>query len=585
MTPEQVAHKLGGRRGAGGWTARCPAHEDKRASLSIGEGSDGKVLLKCMAGCDFADVVRCAGLDAQDLFPDEATPPTKPRIVAEYDYLDEQGQRLYQVVRMEPKSFRQRRPEGSGWNWSVKGCRRVLYRLNELCKLQPGTVVFVVEGEKDADALVKLGLQATTNAGGADKWEQDFAQQISSFRVVILPDNDGPGRKHAKRVITSLEEVGATCEVLALPGLPEKGDVSDWIAQGGTRNQLVAMTKDLLLASAAKGFRTSSSRVRDANAQRLENLKAVQPYSVSYLDDELLGIHPNDIIVVMAATGAGKTTLGSILAQRAAENGKRVRFFALEAYQNEIEIRTLYREVCHLAQGAGVWRPWMTQQLWIKKGIEELDEFTEKAMQNIERRLEKLETYYRGTRFDREDIEREFMASKGEVDLIVLDHLHYIDSDGPNENQELKKVIQVIRDCGQALRVPVVVIAHIRKKSGGRNDDRWIPSVDDLHGSSDVAKIATTIIAVAPARDEDFASKEPGISNTFMSVLKDRIGGDKGYAALMRYDLGAMQYRRTYRMCIRLGNGKVKYVTKNPAWANNAMPVESSPAQGSMDDF
>ena len=488
---------------------------------------------------------------------------------------------------MEPKSFRQRKPEGSGWNWSVKDVRRVLYRLPDLIRLKEGTAVFVVEGEKDADALVALGLQATTNAGGADKWSEDFAQTLSAFRVVILPDNDDPGRKHAKRVSDSLTAVEGQHVIIALPGLPEKGDVSDWIGGGGTRDQLIALATEAFSKAKPAGFASSASRMQGANAQRLENIKHVLPYNVSYLDDELQGIHPHDIVIIMASTGAGKTTLGSILAQKGVEDGKRIRFFALEAYENEIEIRMLYREISRLAGEAGVWQGWMTQQTWIKRGIEELDQFTEPAIANLKKRLGTLETYYRGAKFDRDDIRREFMAAKGTVDMIILDHLHYIDSDGPNENSELKKVIEVIRDCGQDLAVPVIVIAHIRKK-GGNEKDQWIPRIDDLHGSSSVAKIATTIIAVAPATEEGFLSDEHGVAHTFMAVLKDRIGGNKGYAALMRFDLSAMQYRHNYRLCVRTGSGKAEFVKKNPAWANAAMAVKAAhvpPAKGEADDF
>jgi hypothetical protein len=587
MTPDEISARLSGRKSFGGWTAKCPAHEDKTASLSISEGNDGRVLLHCHAGCPTEAIAGAAGLSMSDLFATDSKPKQRPQIVAEYDYLDEAGERLYQVVRLEPKSFRQRKPEGSGWNWSVKGVRRVLYRLPELLKLKPGTAVFVVEGEKDADALVKIGLQATTNAGGADKWSADFAQQLAEFRVVILPDNDDPGRKHAKRVADSLEAIEAKHAVLALPDLPDKGDVSDWIANGGTREQLVSLVGKLFAKAPPRGFASSASRMHVANEQRLESIKHVMPYNISYLDDELLGIHPHDIVIVMASTGAGKTTLGSILAQKGVEDGKRIRFFALEAYENEIEIRMLYREISRLAGEAGVWQQWMTQQLWIKRGIEELDQFTARAMENLEKRLGHLETYYRGSKFDREDIRREFTAAKGKVDMIILDHLHYIDSDGPNENSELKKVIEVIRDCGQDLAVPVIVIAHIRKK-GGNEKDQWIPRIDDLHGSSAVTKIATTIIAVAPATEEEFLADEHGIAHTFMAVLKDRIGGNKGYAALMRFDLSAMEYRHNYRLCKRTGSGTAKFVKRNPAWAKNAMSVrvdEPPTNQENFDDF
>ncbi len=565
MTAGEFAQRLEARRVSGGWQARCPAHEDKHASLSIREGSKG-VLLRCHAGCDWRAVVDATGINPSQLFADEQSPKQKPRIVAEYDYRDGDGELRYQVVRLDPKSFRQRRPHDGGWEWNLRGVDPLLYATERLAKLSDGARVVLVEGEKDADRLWSLGIAATTNSGGAAKWTTGLTAQIARFDVVALPDNDKPGKAHAEGVVDNLRLQGGSARLVALPNLAVKGDVSDWLDDGGSKLEL-----ERLLRANQEGFRSSTSRLEDANAERIANIARVMPYNVSYLDDELLGIHPNDIAIIMAATGAGKTTLGSILAQKAAEEGKRVRFFALEAYQHEIEVRTLFRETCKLAQDAGDWCASMTQQRWIKQGIPELDGYTELAIANLKGRISTLQTYYRTTKFDREDVREQFLKSEGETDLIILDHLHYIDSDGTNENHELKQVVQVIRDCGQALRVPVIVIAHIRKRQGGMKADWWIPSVEDIHGSSDVAKMATTIIAVAPARDSDFLSKEPGVSNTFMAVLKDRIGGDKGFAALMQYDLGTMQYRAKYKVCRRLHNGKVEHAEHAPLWAKRGV--------------
>jgi 5S rRNA maturation endonuclease (ribonuclease M5) len=173
-----------------------------------------------------------------------ATPKPKQTssITAIYDYTDEHGELLFQAVRMEPKSFRQRRPEGNGWKWSVKGVRQVPYRLPELLA-RPNDPVFVVEGEKDADRLAELGLLATCNAAGAGKWTEAHSEPLANRRVIVLPDNDAAGRDHAEKVRTSLEAAGAQVRVVALPSLPEKGDASDWLDSGGSREALLALLK------------------------------------------------------------------------------------------------------------------------------------------------------------------------------------------------------------------------------------------------------------------------------------------------------------------------------------------------------
>jgi hypothetical protein len=165
------------------------------------------------------------------------------RIVATYDYTDERGTLLYQVVRYDPKDFRQRRPDGKGgWTWSLGDVRRVLYRLPQLVEsAADGRPVFIVEGEKDADNLAGLGLVATTCAMGAGKWRPEYGEALAGRSVVILPDNDEPGRAHAEAVLRALEPVAASVKVLRLAGLPPKGDVSDWLAAGGTKEELLTL--------------------------------------------------------------------------------------------------------------------------------------------------------------------------------------------------------------------------------------------------------------------------------------------------------------------------------------------------------
>jgi putative DNA primase/helicase len=159
--------------------------------------------------------------------------------VVTYEYRDERGNLVFQVCRFEPKDFRQRRPDGkAGWIWEVKGCRRLPYRLPELLAAPADRLVFVVEGEKDAERLVRLGLVATCNPGGAGKWLASYAVFFRQRDVVILPDNDDAGREHARSVAVNLAPVAARVCILELPGLPPKGDVSDWLAAGGTREEL-----------------------------------------------------------------------------------------------------------------------------------------------------------------------------------------------------------------------------------------------------------------------------------------------------------------------------------------------------------
>jgi putative DNA primase/helicase len=231
------------RRNGKGWQARCPVHDDRVASLSIGVGDNGGAVIYCQAGCATEDVAVALGLTMADLMPasDRNGNGAPKRIVATYDYRDESGELLFQVVRFHPpKDFRQRKRNGSGWNWSVKGVRVVPFRLPELMAA-PDAVVFVVEGEKDVDNLAAVGLVATCNAGGAGKWRDKHAAFLKGRHVVILPDNDDPGRKHAEQVASSLSGIAASVRIVELSNLPEKGDVSDWLTAGGTKDELMRL--------------------------------------------------------------------------------------------------------------------------------------------------------------------------------------------------------------------------------------------------------------------------------------------------------------------------------------------------------
>ncbi len=229
--------------------------------MSISRTSEGRILWHCHAGCSQEAVEEA--LRARGLLNDAVhTPNTRKfnrRIEETYDYLGSDGELLFQVVRHRPKGFSQRRPDGkNGWIWNLKGLQPVPYRLPEILQASANPV-FVVEGEKDADRLAELGLIATCNPGGAGKWRDDFKRYFQSRHLFILPDNDAPGLEHARAVAANLDGTADQIKIVELPGLATKGDVSDWLADGGTRTEL------LRLCDAAPVFETiSGSRCSEA---------------------------------------------------------------------------------------------------------------------------------------------------------------------------------------------------------------------------------------------------------------------------------------------------------------------------------
>ena len=237
MSPEEVAERLNGRPSGDGWSARCPAHEDRSPSLSIAAGDKGGTVVHCHAGCEPSAVVAAVGLELRDLAPDT---PSRDDAVATYRYTDENGRHLFDVVRRPGKRFHQRPADGRTGPGAMKDTRLVLYRLPAVRKaVAAGTSVFIVEGEKDADRLASEGWCATTSPQGAGKWAKvaDHAREVlAGAEVVVVADRDGPGYKHATEVAESLRPVARSLIVVeALGGK----DVSDHLDAGHAVEELV----------------------------------------------------------------------------------------------------------------------------------------------------------------------------------------------------------------------------------------------------------------------------------------------------------------------------------------------------------
>lgn len=282
-TEEILPHLDGARRSGGGWVAHCPvinAHQngDRNASFSITDG-DEQTLVHCFSGCAYDDVALAifgllgpdrSGRDddggggglvangqtmdspwddppAPDPALEPAPGPSEPargvapvpvpapgrRVVATYEYRAVEGRPLYRQVRYDPKGFSRQYPDGSG-GWSdirpADPPAATLYRLPELLASNTDRPVWVVEGEKDADRLVSLGLVATTS-GGATSWKKEFGEYFEGRKVIIVPDNDVPGRKFAGAVAASCDGRAVSVRTLRLP-VVSAGDVSDYLEAG-----------------------------------------------------------------------------------------------------------------------------------------------------------------------------------------------------------------------------------------------------------------------------------------------------------------------------------------------------------------
>jgi len=214
------------------WQGLCPYHADKIPSLKVDEEKGLWTCFACrIGGSAFDWVIRRDGVDFKEAKHRlEGYVPIEKTIIATYDYSDAQGRLLFQVVRYHPKGFSQRQPDGKGgWLNNLKGIEPVLYNLQALATAE---VVYICEGEKDANWLISLGLIATTSPGGAANWKPHYAQSLASKKVICLPHNDVEGERYIAQAVASLKGIAKEILTCHLPGLLPKGDVSDWLDAG-----------------------------------------------------------------------------------------------------------------------------------------------------------------------------------------------------------------------------------------------------------------------------------------------------------------------------------------------------------------
>lgn len=265
--------------------AFCPNHEQDagagghQRSLSVSIGDKG-IVLHCFAKCLPAAVAHAIGKRHSELFFEtghgsgsKKRKSPKGKKTAEYDYRDSSGVLVFQAVRFEDpntgeKTFQQRRPNGDGgWVYNLRNVPRVLYNLPAILAADKTVPIFIVEGEKKADALIKWGLIATCNVGGAGKWTRAYSEVVKGHPLFAIPDNDEPGLKHALDVLEKSRDLCPYAKIVNLPDLAPKGDVWDWIQAGGTHAQFMEIVEKATGEEAAVRL----SEIRAAEEQKFLN--------------------------------------------------------------------------------------------------------------------------------------------------------------------------------------------------------------------------------------------------------------------------------------------------------------------------
>jgi replicative DNA helicase len=323
------------------------------------------------------------------------------------------------------------------------------------------------------------------------------------------------------------------------------------------------------LFSLDMGIESFAKRVKGEREKRLAQAAKMLGFGVMFLDAALGGIFCNDLILLGAKTGAGKTELAATIAMHNAKQKKRVHYFALEAEPDEIERRIKYKLISQIAyEFLG---PRLNYFDWYMGKLDkQLDKFEQQIDAVLADQYSTLFTFYRKSDFRVDDLEKKLLAIQDTTDLAIIDHLHYVDTDDDNENRGYKQIVKRVRDTALAMGKPVIVIAHIRKAE--RKMKAIIPDIEDFHGTSDIPKIATKAIMISPV---EATGDEPHIWGTYMQGVKCRFDGSRTrYLAQVNYNARTSAYEDKFTLGRAINLGQVFEPVpefKLPRWAQQSM--------------
>lgn len=394
----------------------------------------------------------------------------------------------------------------------------MIYKLPEVLQaVKTGETIFIPEGEKDCDNLAALGLTATTSPMGAGKWRPWYAENLKGANVVILPDNDGPGRKHSQQVAQSLHGKAASIKVLELPGLTETGDVSDWLENGGVKEEL------LRLAQAAPEWRPKTAEGQLVAMTAAELLNSELPQREDIIGG---GILPKGGMAMLAGQfKSGKTILALQIALEAARGGEVLEFTTTKG-------RTL------ILSGEG--------------GPQLLKERLEKMIGSNQTGLEDLLLWWPTEgRLDLAE-DKSLTALKeyclnSKVDFLIIDPLIRFNSYDENSTVEMGAFVRGLAEVRQATGVAMLLVHHTRKSAGKGNSG----SGAEARGSSVLAGEVDSLMMLQSRRaSSDFtlhfelrwAEEPPALRleldpETLLFSVAGELEGKRKLSAKKLYDL------------------------------------------------
>jgi replicative DNA helicase len=542
------------------WRGPCPVHNGKDPNFSVNaETGLAQCHSQCGRGWDLVSLeMELSGLDfpraKESIFNLIGRPnvPWEERdLEAIYDYTDANGRVLYQVLRKHGKQFVQRRPDGAGgWIWGLGNVERVPY---QLAKLLRADFVAVCEGEKDCGTLDRLGIVATCNNGGAGNFRPELAQYFAGKHVAICPDNDDPGRAHAVKVSAVLAPVAKSLKILELPGLPAKGDVTDFVNAGGTVDQIRELYRKAQPWSPEWEFAVNVPDENEKYVRTLEQEIEAAGGLTAFWDlakftglptpfpklNRALGggMRLGEVYVIGANQGAGKTSLALQFALAALRGGYGVLCFSME-----MSWRSVFQRMAGIEAGVDL-SAFRAAQLRKADIGEEMSQLSRATSQIAGWRLQVSTKPSVTPEYIVNETKR--LAKRGAVDIVIVDHMQLMAADTPTRGdyEKFTAISRAMKQTAAEVNVPLLLVSQTSRSNS--RDRRSELEVSDLRGSGAIEEDAAGVFLLfedhedAQAARTDVSGRRTryttGPLKTWLKIGKNRYGVQGAYLLLKHY--------------------------------------------------
>lgn len=562
------------------WRGPCPVHNGDGDNFSVdpetgmaycftqcGRGWDILGLEQDLTGSNFPE----AKLAVFRLVGRPDPPQREAEIDEAYDYTDADGNLAFQSIRRyrgRRKSFVLRRPDGrGGWSWNMDGVQRVPYRLPNVIA---SDTVLIPEGERDVHTCERLGYVASCNSEGSGKFGLEHARWFADKVCILLPDNDAAGRDHARKTATLLSGIAREIRILELPGLPEKGDVTDWYRMGGRREQITP-----LIAAAPEwtpAFQFAAERLADQYVRTLAQFIETDckgsveefwsnahslglPTPWEKLTDLMAGgLRQSDVYVIGANQGAGKTSLALQFAIQNVKQNHGVLLFSMEMNHRQVFQRMVGIEA----------QVDLERFMWLRRqGVIYSSAVKDELTAMVERINEHTAALYNSSLFVNTKTgvtpdyllkECQRLKSQNPIELVIVDHMQLMASTGTvrGDYEKFTAISRATKEVAMQLNVPVILISQTSRNNS--HDKRNELDVSDLRGSGAIEEDASVVLLVYhDAEDRELAMQQDrsigtkrfskGPLRTWLKIGKNRWGEAGVYVSLIhnkactRFDL------------------------------------------------